>query len=112
MSNSGRNMSTPDWCTFALLGGALAVAFGAFASATPQDKSEGTLVPAAERAVPSTLVDQAAAVKGKAKAASSKPASSATTLSGAQAGSNAAVSGTQRPHGDGHAGVQQGVYAV
>ena len=72
MSNSGRKMSIPGWCTFVLLGGVLVVAFGALASANPQSESEATLVSAAEKRAPSTLVDQAAAAAVKRKAANSQ----------------------------------------
>ncbi|MCH8853147.1 MAG: hypothetical protein IID41_10920, partial [Planctomycetes bacterium] len=97
MSNFGRKMSTPGWCTFALLGGVLAVAFGAFANASTSDKSEATLVPAAEKAAAFTMVDHAAAFTSKREAASStnKKRSLPTALSEVQAGSSASLSTAQ-----------------
>ncbi|MCH8970311.1 MAG: hypothetical protein IIA66_14490, partial [Planctomycetes bacterium] len=89
MSNSGQKMSTPGWCTFGLLGGVLVVAFGAFASATPQNKSEATLVQAAEKTAASTRIDHATTVAGKLKSAHSKQNSSAVALSAVQTGSSA-----------------------
>jgi len=96
MSNSGQKMSTPGWRTFALLGGVLVVAFGAFASATPQDKSKATLVQAAEKTAASTRIDHATKVAGKLKSANSKQNTSATALTEVQTGSSATI-GTARP---------------
>ena len=89
MSNSGKKMSIPGWCTFGLLGGVLVVAFGAFASATPQNKSEATLGQAAEKATSYTLVDHAAKVSSKQKPANIRKMSSTATLSAVQTGSSA-----------------------
>ena len=89
MSNSERKMSTPGWCMFALLGGVLVVAFGAFASAPVQSKSEATLIPAAEQAGGAALIDQAGVVAVKPKAADTNQNSSLATSTGAAAGPSA-----------------------
>ncbi|MCH8881353.1 MAG: hypothetical protein IID34_15915 [Planctomycetes bacterium] len=96
MSNSGQKMSTPGWCTFGLLGGVLVVAFGAFASATPQNKSEATLGQSAEKATSYTLVDHAVKVSSKQKPANIRKMSSTATLSAVQTGSSPTLS-TARP---------------
>ncbi len=95
MSNSGRKMSTPGWCTLALLGGVLILGLGALASATPQDASKATLTQVVEKAAASTLIDEATTVAGQIKAANSKQNSSLATSTGVQAGSSATLRLTQ-----------------
>ena len=84
MLNSGRNMSTLGWCTFALIGGVLAVAVGALASATPRDKSKATTpVLAIDNSAAATRIGQTTAVADNLKSANSKKNSPAS-LSSAQ----------------------------
>ncbi|MCZ6651643.1 MAG: GEVED domain-containing protein [Planctomycetota bacterium] len=92
MSNSGKKMSTPGWCTFGLLSGVLVVAFGAFVSATPQNKSTATHFQDAKKTASSKLAVQAKAVAAKLKSVDRKENSSATMLTEVQTGSSPTLS--------------------